>query len=437
MTWDISAPAEKTKKTYNGIVHNAQSKDTVPCAQVFVPELHGDMPKPEHNNLQWLVINLGGGTGSGGDATGHTLQPGQKVEITQDEKDITIYTITKKLPYAAAKEKKAGGPSAGGASPGGAAKNPNTVKALSKDGKNAMDNYKNPSLFDDVINKLLTCDPAQLLGTIFSKYNSELSKCVCGGNLDPSAVTSSCTSAISLCPYATNIPAPAATCAASCRAGTYEEPEGYCKADLTIGVGGNCDLSKDCSRMVDNHGGNIGSICSMVKQDGWDAKTKDWNYTSLDGVGINIDEKGDIIVDSEMCVGNHTTRCVVSNKQMVDTFTENGQLIDPADIATLMDEFSDQVQEFDIVVNVVKDLASLDFSATENFLDSMEIPRIGQEYLTNTYMPNIEFTMDPKITDKAKFGQLHLLSGPGNLTPSIELDFSTSDVKVTASNKKG
>ncbi|MCD6436180.1 MAG: hypothetical protein J7L15_07310 [Clostridiales bacterium] len=419
--------------TYQGIVHNAQNKNSLPCAQVHVPAINGKMDLTERNNLPWFVIALGGGTGAGGDASGHTLFPGQNVEVTQNHFDMTAYTITRKLSTVEPKAKKTGGPSKGGAASGGSSKNPNTVTPLSEDGKNAKDDYKNASLLEEPMNRLSTCDPAKLLGTIFSKYNTELMKCVCGGDLDPAAVTSTCSLAVSLCPYATNVPTPAATCAASLDDGSYEPPEGFCSANLTIGVGGCCDLSEDCSRMVDNHGGNIGSITAMVKQDGWSAKTKDWNYASVDSVGINIDEKGDIIIDAEMCIGKHTTQCMVSNKAIAETLVGETQEV----VDTILNEFSDQVQLFDITVNVVKDLAKLDFSKSINFLDQMDLPRIGQEYLDKTFMPKIEFTMDPKITDKATFGQLHVVAGPGNLTPSIEMDFSTSSVKVQASNKKG
>lgn len=424
-------------KKYFGIVHNPENDLTIPTAQVYVPELHGKMSEAEKNELDYYVVSLGG-MGTGGDTTGHTLQAGQKVEIQQDQNDYTSYKIISKLPFHEPKSTGIGGPASGGSASSSSSLgvNPNTVTRLEMDGKNAMDDYKNHSLLEEPLNRLATTALNILQNTIFSKFNQARTKI---------KVLGTALSTISAIPFpdvATaidNIGNPAPDPDNPC-----SHPTGYCDPTISCGNGtplnpaidaGHIDLTNDPSRYCDCSGGNIGQCNTMVFVDGWKAKTKEWDFNVLTSPqGITINDNAEIIVPPGLDSGSYTLNCRMVNKELSTYFDDDNT--SPGDQATIYEYFEGKHQQlFDITCKVVKDMTKVDFSSGQCYIDSIEMPRVGPKYIS-TLMPEIKFEMDPKITDKATFGQLHVISGPGDLTPSIEIDFTTTELKVGVSNKK-
>lgn len=399
----------KIKTTFAGIVHNSNNPDKLPLAQVFVPELHGGLAEDDYDNLPWWRIDLGAGSGSGTDSTGFTLQTGQKVEVTMDENDITVYHITKKLPYASAVNPVQNN-------------NPNTVQPLQDNNKNLHDAFKNPGLVDEPIARMITADLTKLSGTIFGKFNNEIVNMIGKGLLDLQKNINPFTDLLAFL----------------LDPGAWEpEIAGLTYPVLTVGINDAIDLTKDMSRMVDRLGGTIGNVASMIKVDGWKAKAKDWEYIPASSSSpIQITSTGEISIQPNLNVGFHSGIFTIRSRDIdwavVDALpTEAARLAAMAAIATV----GDYAKIFTISSAVVNDLSKLDFSQSINFLDSMPPAEIGPQF-ESALMPKIEFTLDKKTTDLAEFGQLHVITGTGNKTASLEIDMSRSVFTKKGNNKK-
>jgi len=195
------------------------------------------------------------------------------------------------------------------------------------------------------------------------------------------------------------------------------------------------------ARMCDGSGGNIGSITAMCKSDGFKAKTKEWAYAVLDNSCFDVDDKGDLSIHPGQQPGTKSSQCLIVSRDMYNTAkaAAAGSSNPDAMLNTILLGLKDggyeyQAKQFTVAVQVVKDIASLDFSESIDYIQSLPAVRIGQKYLSDL-MPEIELTQDPKVSDKYTFGQMHLISGPGKLTPSLEIDLTTTELKVSGSNK--
>ena len=415
--------SETPPTTYQGIVHNSKNKDDLPMAQVWIQEVHGPMESlEERNGLKWFLVDIGGGSGT--DSGGYSLHAGQSVVVLQDPNDMTTYTVIKKVPFHEPETEKPNAAKANSVSvlPNAAnAVNPNSVSTLPNNDKNFKDAYKNPALTEAPIAALVTANINKLQDTIFGKINNELIKIVNTALGDLQGL---------MAPFEDII---------SFFEGVFLpgwEPDiigGYLPPNMTIGINDMVDLTKDMSRMVDAAGGAIGSISSLIKVDGWKAKSKDWDFITTDSNGIEVDSKGIIKIDQGLSNGLHEANFMIRDKSIewsyIDDNIPEGILRDG--VYTLLGA---HWKEFPIKISVVPDLSILDFSLSINFLDMMPPAIIGPLWASDV-MPKVEFTLDAKATDKATFGQLHVIGGVSDKTVSIEMDFSASDVVEKTSNK--
>ena len=291
---------------------------------------------------------------------------------------------------------------------------PTTVEPTKQDNKNPNDKVKSKFFIETDLPNLATAYINRLVGTVFSKINNDLQKIQTIVNdlaslkriLDPElALLASLPSDIHE---------------------FFEEvtelPFGYIPPVITAGVNGLVDLTHDMMRHVDIKGGNIGSLRQFIKVDGWPMDLDDWEFKVLNTNIKNTDGSkwkpinGEFDIPSGLQAGIYHVEYVVYNKAKSYLYWLN-----PAH--WIFGGKGSQFLPGVITFAVVPDMMKLDFKASISFFDGLEASIVGP--LTGSdLIPQIKFELNPLTTDKSTFSQLYVVTGPGENTVKMELDFT-------------
>ncbi len=425
-----------------GVVFAYSKKDGDQLAQVYIPSIYefGKESDDKTAWLPWIKVDIGEGA-SGAQGAAPTLYRGQRVLCSRV--DTLTWVVTKKLSQHEPKKKrekggkKGSGGSVGSGSSGGSIPKNTKVEPTKEDQKNVSDEINNE--FMDLIDvpKLATASLNLLKDTIFGKVSRAITKfetfhagIEAGGvsmerlwdvgkgmaielldQVDPGCGTGE------------------GTCI-NLRKEKLLPPLGYVQPVITCGVGGIIDFTKDHMRTADCNGGSCGNIGDALKIDGWGIDLKNWNLSvqhssfkveGEDGelVNFSFDDNGDIKIPPGVTEGIHQIEFYVYNASK--TLEE---WMDP--INQFAGGLGSQFTKGTMKINVVKDIMSLDFSESIDFLKNMKMPKIGPDSIS-ALIPKIKFEMDPKGTDKATSGQIHIHTGPVQKSVSLEMDFTIGD----------
>lgn len=411
-------------KDISGIVQEVDILSRIPRARVWIKGVHDPKLLNTPEELPWVLIELGAGTSKTG-GTVDTLYKGQEVSLEVLSADWTKFKIVSKVSKHEPKPKTTSKGSTGDV------KNPNSVKAGAQDGKIPTESaaLKNEKLTESSLPKLATCYINNLIGTIFTKFNNNVVKCGCTGLGSLSKPLDPCGGVITNptnpnfnptypCPPVNGCSLPVISCG------------GVSCDGVTSGV---CDLSKDMSRMCEPSctGTDIGNIGGILKVDGYSCDMNTWGFKPTDSCTnsskFKIEPDGTMRVQPNCPPGTYTAKFDMG----INTLTQEAY----QDLINLNPDFEITLRSFmqkvEITFKVVEDLQKLDFSKSIDFIKNMLPVNIGPIFTGFKHLPTIEFEMDKKTTDKATFGQLYVNTGPSDLTPSLELDFTVGKNKTS------
>jgi len=420
---------EYVQKGYDGTtylatvveVNNAKKGDTaaLTIAKVKVHGVHDDLSDDELKLLPWSYIALGqGNSKTAGQSP--VLYEGQIVEVEAINPECTQFHIIKLMGFHKPKEEKSN--QKGGAASSGGQNSATTPAKVTSVEPAKKDNTIDVKLENEVLSEL----PIQNLATgfinslvcgIFSKINNELT-----------ALESKANAALErlMRPFQEGLQA----------IHDLEMAIDFIEPVLSTGI---LDFTKDMLRMVDiNMSSNcsIGNIGGVIKIDGWSIDYKDYDFTSVTGKSIEIDLGGEIRLQKGLDVGLHASAFIMKKKASYWSVID--ALPNPIKIGAYAAMIG-QMQPVIITHIVVPDMSKLDFSLSIPFIDLSKPFIIGPDFESDL-IPKFKLKVDAKGTDKATFGQLQVISGPSELTPSIELDFSLGPFKDKSEdigNKKG
>jgi hypothetical protein len=385
----------------------------IPVAKVIVHGVNEDVPPDAYKDLPWCYVNLGSGT-SKSSGTVHDLWVGQVVEVESDNEACTNFTITKLLSFHKPKKEKSnekGSPTP--KSNENSANTPGDAISVEPDKKdNTVDvKLENEFLSELPIQNLATGFINNLVCGIFSKVNNELMALESKANAALERLLKPFTGAIADLKMAID----------------FIEPV------LSTGI---LDFSLDMLRTVEiQMSGNcsIGNVGGVLKIDGWSIDYEDWDFTSVAGKSIEIDAGGEMRVQKGTDVGLHISAFIMKKKN--DFWSHIDALPTPLKIGAYA-AMSGQMQPVIITHIVVPDISKLNFALSVPFIKLDEPFIIGPDFESDL-IPKFKFKLEPKGTDKSTFGQLQVISGPSELTPSLEFDFSLGKFKDVAESLGG
>ncbi|RLD45390.1 MAG: hypothetical protein DRI86_05610 [Bacteroidetes bacterium] len=219
---------------------------------------------------------------------------------------------------------------------------------------------------------------------------------------------------------------------------------------------GFIDLSKDYFKAVDYRGGSIGKIQNYVKINGHPVLPDHWKV-EITSAGCLQNTKGfrDLVqkaYPSESKDTSWTDPYTGSNKDpdlcsYQNDYSppegsnqgwhlmKNGDIIIPPGIREGIHQIEYTLSRINNIKNdinqikgiiqfkVFKDFVNVNFEESINYFKD-KITKLGSMNVSKL-MPKISIQLNPKGTDKGTFGQIHLETGPADLSVSLEMDFTT------------